>query len=104
MAARGGDHLLDMLEASLAVIGEHDDVGLVHEALELVELRREDLVARHLFEVDPQELLLVADDAQLHRGRERGVAVQRRADLVLRERDLGAGVEHETGDGRRRNE
>src|SRR6185312_5809637 len=67
VAAREGDHLLHALEAALPVVGKHDRVGAVHEPLVLVELRLEHLVAGRALEVDAQELLLLADDAQLHR-------------------------------------
>jgi hypothetical protein len=69
-------------EPALAVVGEHDGVGLAHAALVLVELRRQDLMAGGALEIDAQELLLVADDAELHRGRKRRVAMQRAIHLL----------------------
>ncbi len=70
-----------MQQAALAVVGEDDGIGLGDEALVIIELRRERFVARRALEVDAQQLLLVADHAQLHRGGKRWIAMQRGLDV-----------------------
>jgi hypothetical protein len=70
-------------QAALAVVGEHYHVAVGERGLELGELRGERLARRRLLEVDAQQLLLAADDAQLLRGVDLAVAVQARLDAFL---------------------
>src|SRR6185503_5492370 len=79
-AARGTDHLRDVVQPALAVVGKDDHVALGQRAAEVLELGREHLARRRLFEVDAQELLAAADDAQLLRGGQAAVVVQARVD------------------------
>ena len=63
-------------QPALAVVGQHDDVVAGSNALKSAQLVAQHVVARALLEIDPQQLLLAADHAQLDRGRDRGVVMQ----------------------------
>jgi len=81
--ARRAHHLRDVREAPFAVVGENHRVAFGERALEFLELGREHLARRGLLEIDAQELLLAADDAQLLRRVELAIAVQARLDAFL---------------------
>src|SRR3954468_19626528 len=81
--ARRAHHLRDVREAPFAVVGENHSIAFAERALEFLELGREHLARRGLLEIDAQELLLAADDAQLLRRVELVVAVQARLDALL---------------------
>jgi len=72
-----------MGQASFSVVGQHDQVVQVEQALELLEMRRQDLGDGCAFEIDPRNLLAPPDHAQLHRSGQRCVHVQVIADLGL---------------------
>src|ERR1051325_2548011 len=69
--------------AALCVSGQDHHVAVGQRALEFLELGREHLARRRFLEVDAQQLLLAADDAELLRRVELAVAVQARLDAFL---------------------
>ena len=81
--AGDGDHLGDVGQAALAIIREDDHIGLRHPLLEVGQLGLQDFVRRRRLEVDAQQLLLAADDAQLDRGVDVAVDMQSGIDLLL---------------------
>ena len=72
-----------MGQAALAIIGEDHDIAVGNATLEIGELGIEDFVRGRRLEVDPQQLLLATDDAQLHDGIDLGVNMQAGIDLPL---------------------
>ena len=86
--ARALDHRRDVREPALAVIGEDQEIGVGEQPVEVGELGREHLVRRRGLEIDAQQLLLAADDAQLDRRGQRRVAMERRLHAVGGEQPL----------------
>jgi hypothetical protein len=74
----------DVRKPALAVIGQDHEARVGEHAVEIVELAREDLAGGGRLEVDPQELLLASDDAQLHGRAQRRVAQEARLHAVGR--------------------
>ena len=80
MAARLGDHLLDVIEPALAVVRKHHGVDARNGGFVVAEQRGENFVVGVVFKIRAQHLLLARDDAKLHCGREFVVDVKHRAD------------------------
>ena len=74
-----------MREPALAIVRQDHHVEIRQHTLVIGELRFENLMRRNSFEIDTQQLLLAADDAQLHGGGYRPVAMERRAHAVAGE-------------------
>src|SRR5581483_7055797 len=82
---RRSDHPIDVGQRALGVIGKDDDVGRIQAVAEVNELGLERSLARQLFEIDAQQLLLASDNAQFDRRLQGGVMGQLRIDLGFRE-------------------
>ncbi len=65
-----------MGQATLAVVGEHQDLVLLDQGQETILHRSQHFMSRNILEVHPQQLLLVRHHAQLDGGVDRGVAMQ----------------------------
>src|SRR5712692_805866 len=90
--ARRFDHLRDMCESALTVVGKYDYVAVSDHTAVVVELVEQHFAARRHFEVYAQHLLLPSNYAELDSGGDRAVPVQARLDpgLLQKLRELAA--------------
>ena len=70
------NHLFDMREPAFAVIGKNHSVMRRDFPPEGIQVREQNFLLRHAFEVSPQHLLLPGDDPQLHGGFQLRVEVE----------------------------
>ncbi len=83
---RHRDHARDVREPSLAVVGEDHHVARRQRGLEVGEFLRQHLARGRRLEVDAQQLLALAEDAQLLGRSDRLVAMKLGPDLALFEK------------------
>jgi hypothetical protein len=83
--AGDADHFRDVGQPALAIVGQDDHIGVGYPALEIGQLGLQDLVRRRRFEIDTQQLLLTADDAQFDDGVDIRVDMQPGIDLPFLE-------------------
>ena len=77
-----------MGEAAFAVIRHYDNVDFAEQPFVVGELGRQKLVRRRLLEIDPQQLLLARNHAELDGGCDRRIAQEQRRDALAFEQSF----------------